>query len=440
MIKENIFKLWLRFVIPSIVGVVLNTIYTMVDGIFVGRGAGETALAALNLAWPAITIILGTGAMFGTGATILIAKKMGSGEKDDAERVFAVTIKYTLILGIVFMILGVALANPITKMLGATADTFDFTRDYFVVIYLMSIPYLFSNSLNQLVRADGNPNLSMIMVGVGALLNVVLDWLLVVELQMGTAGAALATGCGVILSTIIGLYYFTYGKSNLKLRRKYFKLDAAILRSTCKIGVASFFMQFSIGLLILIQNRIIYKTGTTVDIAIFSISGYTFSLYAQIAIGIVQGIQPVMAFHYGAHALKRQHQLLAITLAVTLSISMLYLLFLIFYGKEFVSLYNLDEAVIETAYRRILIFCMGTPAVGVIQTMASYYQAVNRSTYASIISMGRGIVLQVLFTITLPLFLGVDGIFVGQAASDICSLFIVGALIIHSRKAKPAVA
>ncbi|ONI46005.1 MATE family efflux transporter [Epulopiscium sp. SCG-B10WGA-EpuloA2] len=436
MINENIIKLWLRFVIPSIVGVVLNTVYVMVDGIFVGRGAGEAALAAVNLAWPAITIILGTGAMFGTGATILVAKTLGEQDKARAEQIFATTIKYTLCLGIIFMILGVILAEPITRLLGANADTFDFTKDYFVVIYLMAIPYLFSNSLNQLVRADGNPNLSMIMVGVGALLNVLLDWILVIELQMGTIGAALATGCGVILSTIIGLWYFTYGKSNIKLRKEYFKFDFQIMSSTCKIGAASFFMQFSIGLLILIQNNVIYTHGTTIDIAIFCIAGYIFSLYAQIAIGITQGIQPVIAFHFGATAYQRQFKLLWITLTVTISLGIIFLVFLVLFGKDFILLYGIDPHMIDIAYQRVFIFCVGTPAVGAVYTMSSYYQAVNQSMYANVISVGRGIILQVFFAITLPIFLGVNGIFIGQAASDICALFIVITLVFISKRQK----
>ncbi|OON93746.1 MAG: MATE family efflux transporter [Candidatus Epulonipiscioides saccharophilum] len=429
MVNENILKLWLRFVIPSIVGVLLNTIYVMVDGIFVGQGAGEEALAAVNLAWPAVTIILGLGALLGTGATILVAKKLGENDKDSAEKIFATTIKYTFFVGLFLMLIGLLFADFITKLLGANEDTFQYTKDYFVIIYLMSIPYLFSSSLNQLVRADGNPNLSMIMVSTGAILNVILDWLLVIKFQMGTTGAALATGCGVSVSTIIGLYYFTYGKSNLKLRKNNLKFNTHVLINTCRIGAASLFMQLSVGLIILIQNNVIYKYGNTIDVAVFCVAGYIFSIYAQIAIGIVQGIQPVIAFHFGASEFKRLKKLLTITLGVSIGLGLLFLGFLGLFGEELILLYGISESVLESAYTRIFIFSLGTPAVGVVYTMSSYYQATNKTTYASIITLGRGLFLQAFFVLTLPIFFGVNGVFFGQAASDISALFLVLGLV-----------
>ena len=129
------------------------------------------------------------------------------------------------------MILGPLFANPIIKFLGATEETFGYTKDYFIVIYLMAIPYLLANALTPLVRADGNPHLSMLMVGAGAIGNIILDWLFVIELGMGTMGAALATGAGVIFSTIIGLWYFLSGKSHVKFHKKYFKIDKKLLKA-----------------------------------------------------------------------------------------------------------------------------------------------------------------------------------------------------------------
>ena len=294
ILNGNLFKVWSKFVSASVIGVILNTIYTMVDGIFVGQGTGEAGLAGVNLAWPAITIILGIGLLFGSGASSLISICLGSDDQERAERLLGTVLKSLLIIGGLLMILGPLLADPIIKFLGANEETFSYTKDYFIVIYLMAIPYLLSNALNPLVRADGNPHLSMLMVGVGAIGNIILDWLFVIELGMGTRGAALATGAGVIFSTLIGLWYFLSGKSHVKFRKEYFKMDTALLKDIFKIGFVSFMIQISIGAVILVQNVILYKYGNTADIAIFCVTGYVISLYTQLCVGMSQGMQPLI--------------------------------------------------------------------------------------------------------------------------------------------------
>lgn len=432
ILKDNLFKVWIKFVSASVVGVILNTIYTMVDGIFVGQGAGEAGLAGVNLAWPAVTIILGIGLLFGTGSSSLVAIYMGKHDQDKAERLLGTIFKSILYTGIILMLLGLLLSNSMAKFLGATNDTYQYTKDYCLVIYLMAIPYLFANALNLLVRADGNPNLSMIMVGAGAIGNIILDWFFVISLGWGTKGAAIATGAGVILSTIIGLWYFLSGKSNIKFKKEYFKIDPTLLKDTFKIGFVAFMIQLSVGIVILIQNKIIYLYGNTADIAIFSVAGYTISLYIQLSVGISQGMQPLIGYHFGAKSTKRMHKLLQITLAVSIMIGLILLGCLIGYGQYFIKLFGIDNALLPLAYKRTVIFCLGIPFIGVVYTMGAYYQSINRNIEANIVSLGRSFILQIIFSLLLPMFIGVEGIFYAQPLSDIGSIFILGLVIAYT--------
>nr|WP_307993214.1 MATE family efflux transporter [uncultured Niameybacter sp.] len=432
ILKDNLLKVWTKFVSASVVGVILNTIYTMVDGIFVGQGAGEAGLAGVNLAWPAVTIILGIGLLFGAGSSSLISIYMGQHDTDKAERLLGTVLKSILYTGIILMILGFILADPMVKFLGATADTYQYTKDYFLVIYLMAIPYLLANALNLLVRADGNPNLSMIMVGAGAIGNIILDWFFVINLGWGTKGAALATGAGVILSTIIGLWYFLSGRSHLKFKKEYFKIDPLLLKDILKIGFVSFMIQLSIGVVILLQNKIIYLYGNTADIAIFSVAGYTISLYIQLSVGISQGMQPLIGYHFGAHSIKRMRRLLQITLIVSIVIGILLLGCLISYGNYFIQLFGIADSLLPLAYKRTVIFCLGIPCIGIVYTMGAYYQSINRNIEANIVSLGRSFVLQIIFSLLLPIFIGVEGIFYAQPLSDIGSIFILGLVILYS--------
>lgn len=425
ILNEKLPKVWCKFVLASVVGVVLNALYTMVDGIFVGQGTGEAGLAGVNLAWPAVTIILGIGLMLGTGASSLISIAQGQKDTERAERILGTVLKFSLYLGVGLTIIGFISADTITSLLGATEDTFSHTKDYFVVVYLMAIPYLLSNSLNPLVRADGNPKLSMFMVGIGAIGNIVLDWLFVIKLGMGTGGAALATGAGVILSSLVGLHYFMSGKSHIKFHKRYFKLDKAILKEIIKIGFVSFMIQISIGTVILIQNNIIYSYGTTTDIAIFCVAGYIISLYTQLCVGISQGMQPLIGYHFGANKIKRMHKLLRGTLIVSFSCGAIALTSLWLFGHEFISFFGISPDILDLAYDYTLIFCMGAPCIGIVYTMGAYYQALGRNIAANVISITRGLILQVSFSLLLPPFIGVAGIFYAQSLSDFTSIFVV---------------
>ncbi len=425
-------RVWGKFIFAAVVGVVFNAIYSIVDGIFVGQGTGASGLAGVNLAWPAVTIILGLGLLFGTGASSLISIEVGKGDTEQAEKIIATTLKYVFVFGCLLTLLGILFADPIVSFLGASSDTYGYTFDYFRVVYMMAIPYLLANTLTPLVRADGNPNLSMIMVGVGAVGNIILDWLFVIIFNWGTAGAALATGAGVFLSSTVGLWYFTKGPSQLKLRKEYFLFNSKILVDTLKIGFVSFMIQLSIGIVILIQNNIIYSYGTTDDIAIFCVSGYIISLYTQLCVGMSQGMQPLIGYHYGANKHKRMRHILYITLSCSSILGILALIALNYFGFNIIQLFGTEPHLLEITYQRVLIFCRGIPFIGIVFVMSAYYQALNKNIYANILSVGRGCVLQVLFSIILPPIIGVDGIFYAQCLSDTFSIFIVIGVLVFS--------
>lgn len=164
VLNVPVHKVWAKFVIASVIGVVLNTIYTMVDGIFVGQGVGEVGLASVNIVWPAVTVIVGTGLMIGIGSSSIIAIHIGKQDKESAQKCLGTSVTSIVLIGAIIMILGFMFREPILKMLGAEKDTIENARDYYSVIYLIIIPYLFSTALNPIVRADGMPQLSMMMI------------------------------------------------------------------------------------------------------------------------------------------------------------------------------------------------------------------------------------------------------------------------------------
>ena len=219
VLNGNIFKVWAKFIIASVVGVVLNTIYTMVDGIFIGQGVGEVGLAGVNIAWPAVTLVVGIGLMIGIGTSSIIAIYMGKGENKKAEKVLGTGVTLIVCIGVVVTILGLLFRMPIIKLLGATSDTLESALDYYTIIFIIAVPYIFATALNPIVRTDGRPDLSMIMIGIGAIANIVLDWILVMKLGFGVKGAAIATSASILISMSVSLYHFIKGKATIKVKK-----------------------------------------------------------------------------------------------------------------------------------------------------------------------------------------------------------------------------
>ena len=429
VLNVPIHKVWAKFVIASVIGVVLNTIYTMVDGIFVGQGVGEVGLASVNIVWPAVTVIVGTGLMIGIGSSSIIAIHIGKQDKESAQKCLGTSVTSIVLIGSIIMILGFMFREPILKMLGAEKDTIENAREYYSVIYLITIPYLFSTALNPIVRADGRPQLSMMMIGIGAICNIILDWVFVMKLGYGVKGAAMATSASIFISTVVSLYYFVKGNANIKIKKEYLKIDVSILKEILKIGFVSFAIQLSYGIILFVQNKTMYLYGNTVDVAIYTVATYINCFLVNTCMGISQGLQPLIGYHYGANKIKRMRQLLYITIGVCAIGGTLVYIGINSFGRELIQIFGISSENIEFAYSEILIYCLGSPVIGIIFAMSGYYQAIGKNIYANILSIGRGFLFQFILTMILPPIIGVRGVFLSLPLAELITLTILGMIL-----------
>lgn len=433
ILNGNILKVWSKFVVASVVGVVLNTIYTIVDGMFVGQGVGEVGLASVNIAWPALTVIIGTGLMIGIGTSSIIAIHMGKGEQEKAEKTLGTAVKSIIVIGSILMVTGLILREPILKMLGVTPDTIEYAREYYTIMYIIAIPYMFSTALNPIVRTDGRPDLSMIMIGIGAVCNIVLDWVLVMKLGFGVKGAAIATSASIFISMIVSLYYFIKGSAKIKLKKQYFKIEMSVLKEILKIGFVSFAIQLSYGIILFVQNNAMYAYGNTVDVAIYTVATYINCFLVNTCMGIAQGLQPLIGYHYGANKIKRMKKLLSINIGICVVGGILVYIGIILFGRDLVQIYGIGGENVEFAYNMIVIYCIGSPIIGTIFTMSGFYQATGKNIYANILSVSRGFVLQFIFTIALPPIIGVTGVFLSLPLAELITLIILGCILLIER-------
>ena len=434
ILEMNVLKVWSKFVLASVIGVVLNTIYSLVDGIFVGQGVGEAGLASVNIVWPAITVIVGTGLMIGMGASNKISIYLGKGDQESAERYLATSIKFIITIGGLIMVLAFTFREKIIVLLGATPDTIDYVREYFTIMYMMTIPYLFSTALNPIVRADGRPNLSMMMIGIGAIANIILDYIFVIKLGLEVKGAAMATSASIFISMTVSLFYFIKGNSRVKFRKEYFKLDKSIIDNIIKIGFVSLIIQLSYGLILFVQNISIYEYGTTVDVAIYTVAAYVISFISNTFMGVAQGLQPIIGYHHGAGKISRINQLMKITFGVCTVGGIVFYIGIIIFGKEIINVFGIQSQNIDLAYKMLLIYCIASPIIGIVFTMGGYYQVMGKNIHANILSISRGFIFQFLLTIILPPVIGIWGIFLSLPISEFITLGILGVLVIRDKQ------
>lgn len=433
ILNANIFRVWSKFVMASVVGIVLNTIYTIVDGMFVGQGVGEIGLAAVNIVWPAITIIIGTGLMLGIGASSLIAITLGKKDIETSEKYLGTTIVAAIMLGALITIIGQVFKDSILTMLGADDVVMPYAKDYFTIFYFITIPYIFSTALNPIVRTDGSPNLAMLLVGMGAVANIVLDYLLVMVFDFGIKGAALATSASIVLSTTISLHYFIKGKSTIKIRKQHLKFDVKILKEIVKIGFVSFMIQISYGTMIFVQNNVMYAYGSNIDVAIYTVASYTNCFFVNVCTGIAQGLQPLIGYHFGANKLTRMKQFLYLSIIVSVLAGILVFIGIYSFGHQLVSIFGISSEYLEYGYQSILLYCLGSPIIGIIFTMSGYYQAVGKNIQANVLSISRGFVFQFILTLALPPLIGVSGVFLSLPIAELLTLIVLVIMLLVKR-------
>lgn len=430
VLNANLFKVWSKFVMASVVGVVLNTIYSIVDGIFVGQGVGEIGLAAVNIVWPAITVIIGVGLMLGIGSSSLIAIALGKKDMDQAQRYFGTTIQAVLVFGALITISGLLFRDPLLHLLGADSTVMPLAQDYFTIFYIITVPYIFSTAVNPIVRTDGRPDLSMIMIGIGALANIILDYLLVIVFDFGIRGAAIATSASILISTLVSLYYFVKGTSNIKIKKEYLKLDLSILKEIIAIGFVSFAIQISYGAMIFLQNNVMYAYGSNIDVAIYTVASYINCFFVNVCTGIAQGLQPLIGYHYGANLNKRMKQLLYLTILVCIVAGILVYVGIVWQGKSLVAMFGISSEYLDYGYESILLYCLGSPIIGIIFTMSGYYQAIGRNLNANLLSISRGFIFQFVLTITLPPIIGVAGVFLSLPLAELLTIMILVVILL----------
>lgn len=424
-------KLLLQYSVPAIIGMIVNALYNIVDRMFIGNipNIGSLAITGVGITMPIMTIILAFGMLIGIGATANISLNLGKGNRPTAEKLLGNAFTLSIIVGLVIAIVGTICANPILNLFGASENTLFYAKEYLNIILLGCTFNILSFSLNSTVRADGNPKMSSFTMVIGCGTNIILDYVFIFILNLGVKGAALATIISQAITFFIILYYYTAGNSNLKLKVENFKLKKHLVTMTFAIGIAPFATQIANSLVQVIANNALKTYGSDLAIGAMTVISSLNIIFMMPIFGINQGCQPIIGFNYGAKKYERAKEAFKYATIAACVICIIGFISIQCFPTQIISLFNNDPELTTLAIKGIRIYLLMMPVVGINIVATSYYQSIGKAKISMFVSLLRQVILLIPFTIILPKFIGLDGVWAAGACADSLSVIITLVLL-----------
>lgn len=429
-------KLLLQYSIPAIIGMIVNALYNIVDRMFIGNipDIGSLAITGVGITMPIMTIVLAFGMLIGIGTTANISLNLGKGNRTTAEKLLGNAFTLSIIVGLAIAITGTIFANPILNLFGASENTLFYAKEYIGIILLGCTFNILSFALNSTVRADGNPKMSSITMVIGCGANIILDYLFIFVLNLGVKGAALATIISQAITFFIILYYYTAGNSNLKLKIENFKLKKHLVTMTFAIGIAPFATQIATSLVQVIANNALKTYGSDLAIGAMTVISSLNIIFMMPIFGINQGCQPIIGFNYGAKKYERAKEAFKYATIAACVICIIGFISIQCFPTQIISLFNNDPELTTLAIKGIRIYLLMMPVVGINIVATSYYQSIGKAKISMFVSLLRQVILLIPFTIILPKFIGLDGVWAAGACAD--SLSVIITLILLKKEFK----
>ena len=437
--EEKISKLLMEFSIPAIIGMVVNTLYNIVDRMYIGniKDIGGLALTGVGITMPIMTIIMAFGMLIGIGTSARISLKLGEHKREEAEKHLGNAFTLIIIASVLITIIGLVFMHKILGLFGASADTEVYAREYMKIIFFGTIFNMLSFGLNHSIRSDGSPKIAMLSMLIGAGTNIILDPIFIFVFGMGVRGAAIATVISQIVSTIWILYYFTKGKSNLKIKREYLSLDKAIVLSIFSIGVSPFSMQIAQSIVQVLANNALKTYGGDLAIGAMTIINSVAMIFMMPIFGLNQGSQPIIGYNYGAEKYKRVKQAVkSATIVATIIVSIGWIITQAA-PHLLISIFNRDEQLVGIASTGMRIFLFMLPVVGAQVISSNYFQSIGKAKISMFLSLLRQVILLIPCLIILPKIFVLTGVWLAGAVADgLSSLITLIIFFMSVRKLK----
>lgn len=428
--KEPIGKLLVKLSLPATVGMLVNALYNLVDTIFVGQGVGPDAIGGLAIAFPIQMIIMGIAIMIGVGAASAISRYLGAGDTEKADHVAGNSYILILFLSIIWAVIGMTFTDPLLKIFGATETLLPYARDYIRIIFFGSIFFSFAVTSNNLIRAEGNAKAAMISMLIGTGLNIILDPIFIFLFSMGIKGAAYATIISQFASFIYVVIYFYSGKSALRIMPHHLKFNLEISKEIITVGMPAFLRNIVGSIIAIVLNNSLGFYGGDLAIIVYGAMNRVVMFVFMPVFGVVQGMQPILGFNYGAKLFDRARKTIKLSLATTVFMMTISAIFVLIFPKLILRMFTSDVEILEMGAVAVRYIFIAFPVIGIQIISGSVYQALGKAVPAILLSLLRQLILLIPLVLILPrLGLGLTGIWLSFPISDFVSTFISGILL-----------
>jgi putative MATE family efflux protein len=424
--EEKISKLLVNLSLPATIGMMVNALYNLVDTIFVGRGVGALAIGGLTIAFPIQMIIMAFAQMIGIGAASAISRSLGAKDIEKADYVAGNSFLLIVILSSIIAAIGLTFTEPMLRLFGATDTILPYAKDYITIILWGSIFFSFAMSSNNLIRAEGNAKVAMATMLIGAILNIILDPIFIFVFKMGVKGAALATVISKFVSFLYVLTYLYSGKSSLKVKLHHLKPKMRIMTEILTVGFASFARHATGSVVAIVVNNSLRIFGGDMALIIVGIVHRVTMFVFMPLFGVVQGMQPIVGFNYGAKKLDRVKETLKLSLITTTAIATFGWLLVQLFPFAIISVFTREPEIIEKGSTIMRIVISMIPLIGIQIVAAALFQSLGKAVPSLILALLRQVLLFIPLVIILPrvLGLGLLGIWIAYPAADVLSVVL----------------
>lgn len=421
--SASIPKALLAMGIPTMIGMLVNAIYNIVDAYFVG-GLGKSQMGAISIVFPLSQVIVGLGLLFGNGAASYISRLLGRGDKEKANKVASSALYSSLFLGMIIIVLSMIFLEPILKLLGATNSIMPYALTYASIYILSCIFNVFNVTMNNIVTSEGAAKTTMCALLIGAILNIALDPLFIYTFHLGVAGAAIATAISQIVSSIVYLIYILKKKSVFQFQIKDCNYNKEIMSEILKIGIPTLVFQILTSLSISLINN---AAGHYGDGAIAGMGVVTrlISMGSLTVFGFIKGFQPIAGYSYGAKKFDRLYKAIQISILWSTLFCVIFGLIVFIFSRPIVSQFtNGDAQIISIGSRALKMNGISFMLFGFYTVYSSLFLALGKGKEGFILGACRQGICFIPIILILPAIWGLNGIMYAQPIADVLSAII----------------
>ncbi|WP_449354596.1 MATE family efflux transporter [Virgibacillus natechei] len=431
-------KVFFKYLIPSLTGMMLMALNIVVDGIMVGNRLGPVALAGVGIASPVFTIFIAMSLWIGIGGATLFSQEMGAKDPRRAQFIFTHSMVLIAVFTVIIGLSAFVFQEQLAYMLGANEDTFPFTIDYLHIMLLFGFVFTIENALSTFVRNDQNPNLAMIALIITAVSNIGINYYFLYVLDLGVAAAAAGTIIASFLGVLVSAIHFFRKRNNLRFVPV--KFQRSLFRNTMTVGFPSFLSEVGISVFTVAFNVTLARIAGTAGVAAFSVLNYVHGVMLMMFLGMASAVQPLVSYYHGAKMMERTQQTMKIALRVAVTVGVVAFAIGQLATREIVSIFGqFPEEVMEIAVTGIRLFFIAYLFMGINFVMMTYFQSVAQIRMATWITASREIIFMMIFILVLPLIIGINGVWLSVPLAELVVMTTIIVYVKRNREFRRAI-